>query len=62
MKSQIQNKKGWWNCGITNTKIKQNDLESRYLFCSHYEQSSQNNQCTRCSPLKYGRIFSKKSS
>ena len=44
MKSQIQKKfKKWWNRGITNTNIKQNCYESRYLFCYNYEQSSQNN-------------------
>ena len=50
MKSQILKKqqKKWWNCGITNTNIKQNYQELRYLFCCHYEQSSQNNQCTWC--------------
>ena len=58
---KFKTKKKWWNCEITNTNIKQNYLESRYLFCCNYEQSSQNNQCTWCSPLKYGRIFSKKS-
>ena len=63
MKSQVkkkENKKEWWNCGISNTNIKQNYEESRYLFCCNYEQLSKNNQCTWCSPLKYGRIFSKK--
>ena len=34
--------------------------QDTYLFCCKYEQSSQNNQCTWCSPLKYGRFFSKK--
>ena len=29
-----------------------------YLLCGNYEQSPQNNQCTWCSPQKYG-IFSK---
>ena len=51
----------WWNCyycGITNTNIKRNYQESMYLFCCNYEQSSETNQCTWCSPLKYGRIFS----
>ena len=64
MKSQIQKKKKgkkeWWNFVITNTNIKQNYQESRYTFCCNYEKLSQNNQCTWCSPLKYGRIFSKK--
>ena len=39
-------KNEWWNCGNTNTNVKQNYQESRYLFCCNYEQSSQNNQCT----------------
>ena len=43
-------KKERWNCGITNTNIKHNYKESRYLFFCNYEQSSQNNQCTWCSP------------
>ena len=58
---KFKTKKEWWNCGITNTNIKQNCYESRYLFCCNYEQSSRNNQCTWCSLLNYGRIFSKKS-
>ena len=64
MKSQFQKKKKkkkeWWNCGMTNTNIKQNYQESRYLFCCNYEQSSQSNQCTWCSALKYRGFFFKK--
>ena len=55
MKSQIQNKEEVLVCGISNT----NTIYS-YLFCWNYEQSSQNNQCTWCSPLRYEDIFSKK--
>ena len=36
---------------MTNTNIKQNYWEVRYLFCCNYEQSSQNNQCVRGAPL-----------
>ena len=58
-KRETKKAKKMWNYRITNTNIKQNCQESRYLFYCKFEQSSQNNQCTRCSPLKYGMIFSK---
>ena len=61
IKSQILNKK---NGGIVELLIpKLNKIISNqgYLFRCNYEKSSQSNQCTWCSPLKYGRIFSKKS-
>ena len=58
MKSQIQKKR--WNFWNYQYNIKQNYQESRYFFCCDYEQLSQNNQRTWCSPLRYGRIFSKK--
>ena len=60
MKSQIPNKQKKWNCGITNTNIKQNYQESKYLFCCNYEQSSQNNQCTHGAPSKVWEDFLQK--
>ena len=59
-KKKRKKRNEWWNCEITNTNIKLNYYESRYLFCCNFEQSSQNNQCTWCFPLKYRRIFPKK--
>ena len=56
MKSQIQNKK---NGGIGELLITLNKI-IRNQQGAYYEQSSQNNQCTWCSPLKYGSIFQKK--
>ena len=49
-------------CVIANTNIKQNYRVSLLakVFCWNYEQSSQTNQCTWCSHLKYEAIFSKK--
>ena len=61
MKPQTKTKNG----GIGESLITLNKIirnQGSCLFCFNCEQSSQNNQCTWCSPLKYGRIFPKKSS
>ena len=59
MKPQTKTKNG----GIGESLITLNKIirnQGSCLFCCNYEQSSQNNQCTWCSPLKYGSIFPKK--
>ena len=57
MKSRIQNKK---NAGIVELLITLNKIIRKYFVVYNYEQLFQNNQCTWCSHLKYGTIFSKK--
>ena len=59
MKPQTKTKNG----GIGESLITLNKIirnQGSCLFCCNYEQSSQNNQCTWCSPLKYGSIIPKK--
>ena len=68
MKSQLQNKKndGLGELLITLNKIIRNKGNYEQLCCNYvatccsYKQSSQNNQCPWCSPLKYGKISKKK--
>ena len=57
VKSRIQNKK---NAGIVELLITLNKIIRKYFVVYNYEQLLQNNQCTWCSHLKYGTIFSKK--